>query len=183
MLHALSLGLALAALWMLLSGFFDVLLISLGIVSVILSVYIAYRMDVVDHEGHPMHHGATIVLYWPWLIWQIAKSNWDVSKTILGIGEPIHPTVFKTPATQDSELDQVIYANSITLTPGTVTLSAESGNTFEVHALTKSSRADIEEGSMNRRCTTFHNKPGLSEIEHTNQENKDRSHENGGAET
>lgn len=177
MLHALSLGLALAALWMLLSGFFDILLLSLGLGSVILTVYIAYRMDVVDHEGHPVHHGAKVVFYWPWLVWQIAKSNWDVAKTILGFGEPIHPTVFKTQASQESELDQVIYANSITLTPGTVTLSAESGNTFEIHALTKSSRLELETGEMNRRCADFHNEPGMGELEYeaTHKEEKEKN--------
>lgn len=157
MLHGISLGLAMAVLWMALSGYFEPLLLGFGVFSVGLTVYIAHRMDVIDHEGHPIHHMGKIILYWPWLIKEIAKANWDVSKTILGFGEPVSISVFKTPASQKSELDQVIYANSITLTPGTVTISAESGNIFEVHALTRGSRAGVESGDMNRRCAAFEN--------------------------
>ena len=163
MLHVISLGFAMAVLWMALSGYFEPLLLGFGVFSVALTVYIAHRMDVIDHEGHPIRHIGKIILYWLWLIKEIAKANWDVSKTILGFGDPLSPSVFKTPASQKSELDQVIYANSITLTPGTVTISAESGNVFEVHALTRASRAGVESGDMNRRCATFDNPPGESE--------------------
>lgn len=156
-----------AVLWMALSGFFEPLLLGFGVFSVIITVYIANRMDVLDHEGHPIHHWQRVVLYWPWLFLEIFKANWDVSKTILGFGEPVSPSVFKTPASQQSELDQVIYANSITLTPGTVTISAEKGSTFEVHALTKGSRQGIESGEMNRRCSSFGNEPGEFEEENS----------------
>ncbi|MDH5188145.1 MAG: Na+/H+ antiporter subunit E [Rhodospirillaceae bacterium] len=163
MLHAISLGLAMAALWMALSGYFEPLLLGFGVFSVALTVYISHRMDVIDHEGHPIHHGTKVILYWPWLIKEIVIANWDVAKTILGFGDPVSTSVFKTPASQISELDQVIYANSITLTPGTVTISAESGNIFEVHALTRASRAGVEGGEMNRRCAAFGNLPSESE--------------------
>ena len=167
MLHAISLGLAMAILWMALSGFFEPLLLGFGVFSVVLTVFIAHRMDVIDHEGHPIHHAPRVFMYWPWLLKEIAIANWDVAKTILGFGEPLSPSVFKTPASQKSELDQVIYANSITLTPGTVTISAETGNTFEVHALTKGSREGVESGEMNNRCATFHNEPGEFEEENS----------------
>ncbi len=155
MLHTLSLSLALAILWLLLSGFFEPLLLSLGVASVALTVFIAHRMDVIDHEGHPVHHLLRIFLYWVWLIKEIIVANWDVAKTILGFGAPVKPSVFKTPASQKTELDRVIYANSITLTPGTVTISAEEDGVFEVHALTAASRAGVETGEMNRRCTAI----------------------------
>ena len=167
MLHAISLGLVMAALWMALSGFFDPLLLGFGVLSVALTVFIAHRMDVVDHEGHPIGHAPRVIVYWPWLFKEIAVANWDVAKTILGFGQPLSPSVFKTPASQKSELDQVIYANSITLTPGTVTISAEAGNTFEVHALTKGSREGVESGEMNARCAAFHNEPGEFEEENS----------------
>ncbi|MDH5489675.1 MAG: Na+/H+ antiporter subunit E [Rhodospirillaceae bacterium] len=163
MLHGISLGLAMAVLWMALSGYFEPLMLGFGAFSIALTLYIAHRMDVIDHEGHPIHHATKVVMYWPWLIKEIAKSNLDVAKTILGIGDAVSTSVFKTPASQKSELDQVIYANSITLTPGTVTISAESGNVFEVHALTRASRAGVESGEMNRRCAAFENLPSESE--------------------
>ena len=83
MLHALSLGLVLFILWLLLSGFFEILLLSLGVGSVIVVVWIAYRMDVIDHEGHPVQLTVRAVLYWPWLMVEIIKANIDVPAAIM----------------------------------------------------------------------------------------------------
>ncbi|MCH7832977.1 MAG: Na+/H+ antiporter subunit E, partial [Proteobacteria bacterium] len=109
-------------LWMLLSGFFVTLLLSLGMVSVALVVWIAHRMDVIDHEGHPIHLTIRALFYWPWLIVEIIKANIDVARAIVRRRMPINPSVIEVKATQETELGQVIYANSITLTPGTVTI-------------------------------------------------------------
>ena len=86
MLHALSLGLVLFCLWLLLSGFFVTLLLSLGVVSVAFVVWIAHRMDVIDHEGHPTHLTIRALLYWPWLIVEIIKANIDVAGAIAVTG-------------------------------------------------------------------------------------------------
>ena len=111
MLHALSLGLVLYCLWLLLSGYFQALLLSLGGVSVIAIVWIAHRMDVIDHEGHPIHLTVRAFLYWPWLIAEIVKSNIDVAKVIIQRKMPISPSVIEVKATQGTELGQVIFAN------------------------------------------------------------------------
>lgn len=158
MLHAISLGAALAALWLLLSGYFEPLLLGLGLASVVTTVWLAHRMDVVDHEGHPIHLAPhALLIYWPWLFWQIVKSNWDVAKLILSPKMPIHPQVFTTQATQLSEVGRTTYANSITLTPGTVTLAAHPDGTFEVHAIDHATREGVETLDMNRRCTKLEN--------------------------
>lgn len=155
MLHAISLGTALAVLWMLLSGMFDPLLIGLGVASVILTVWIAHRMDVVDHEGHPVHMGPRALFYFPWLGWEIAKANWDVAKIILSPKMTIQPHIFKTKASQLSDVGRTTYANSITLTPGTVTIAMEDDGTFEIHALTDAAREGVEALDMDRRCTAM----------------------------
>ncbi|MFC1674184.1 Na+/H+ antiporter subunit E, partial [Pseudomonadota bacterium] len=110
MLHAISLGAAMAALWLLLSGFFTPLLLGLGVASVALSVWIAHRMDVVDHEGHPIHMGPRAVVYFPWLIKEIIVSNWDVAKVILSPKINIRPHVFFTKAGQLTEVGRTTYA-------------------------------------------------------------------------
>jgi hypothetical protein len=57
-------------------------------------VWFARRMDMVDHEGHPIHLGPKALFYWPWLLKEIVKSAWDVSKIILHPKLPISPTLF-----------------------------------------------------------------------------------------
>ena len=122
MLHAISLGLVLFGLWLLLSGFFTILLLGLGVGSVAAVVWIAHRMDVIDHEGHPIHLTVRAVFFWPWLLKEIIKANFDIARVIVSRKMPINPTVIQVKATQETELGQVVYANSITLTPGTVTM-------------------------------------------------------------
>ena len=151
-LHAISLGAVLAALWMLLSGFFEPLMLSFGAASVVLTLWIAHRMDVVDHEGHPIHLGPRAITYFPWLVWQITKANWDIAKVILSPKMPIRPHTFDTAASQLSEVGRTVYANSITLTPGTVTLDTRPDGTFRVHALTNATRKGVEALDMDHRC-------------------------------
>ena len=154
MLHAISLGLVLFCLWLLLSGFFKVLLISLGLASVIAVVWIAHRMDVIDHEGHPIHLTARAFLYWPWLIVEIVKANIDVARVIVRRKIPISPSLLEVKATQETELGQVVYANSITLTPGTVTIAINK-DIMTVHALTQDAAEDLDTGKMDRRVTAM----------------------------
>ena len=152
MLHAVSLTLALSALWLLLSGHLaEPLLLALGLASVILVVVIVHRMDVLDHETHPVHLSVRLPLYWGWLIKEIVLANIDVGKAILGVrGAVASPTVFKVRASQRTEVGRVIYANSITLTPGTVTIAVEDDE-LTIHALTSGAVEGLESGEMDRR--------------------------------
>lgn len=152
MLHALSLAVGLYGLWLLLSGHPEPLLLVLGLCSTALVVLIALRMDVIDHESHPLHLTFKLPAYWVWLAWEIIKANLSVSRIVLTPGLPISPTVVRVNASQKSELGQVIYANSITLTPGTVSMRLEDGR-IEVHALTASMARDLEGGDMDRRVS------------------------------
>lgn len=153
--HALSLASFLFALWLLLSGHFaEPLLLGLGIASVIAVVAIARRMDVVDREGHPIHLSQRAVLYFPWLFWEIAKANIDVAKVILSRRMPLGAAMITTKGSQRSELGLVIYANSITLTPGTVTIAVDD-NILTVHALTAAAADGVHSGEMDRRCAAL----------------------------
>jgi len=150
LLHAISLGSVLFALWLLLSGFFDPLLLGLGLASTVVIVLFANRMDVIDHEGHPIHLSWRGLFFWPWLSWQIILSNLDVAMAILRPKMAIRPKVFNIKASQVTELGHVIYANSITLTPGTVTLDLKERNLM-IHSLTVGSEAGLLTGEMDRR--------------------------------
>ena len=152
MLHAVSLGLVLAILWMLLSGYFVPLLLGLGVASIIIVVLIARRMDVVDHESQPMHLSWRIVFYWVWLFKEIMVSAIHISGVILKGKMPIQPAMLDIKATQRSEMGNVIFANSITLTPGTVTVDMQ-GDKLLIHALTKDTADGLLTGDMDRRVT------------------------------
>ncbi|MCU0837151.1 MAG: Na+/H+ antiporter subunit E [Rhodospirillales bacterium] len=155
MTRAVSLGLAMAALWLLLSGYFDKpLLLAMGAVSVVLVVLLSRHMDVVDHEGHPVHLSLKVLAYWPWLLKEIVVSSIDVAKVILAPSLPIAPAVFTVRGRQRTELGRVIFANSITLTPGTVTIALD-GEELTVYALTAQAASGWEDSEMNRRVAAI----------------------------
>ena len=154
MLHALSLGLVLFGTWLLLSGFFEPLLLGLGVFSSALVVLIAWRMDMVDREGHPIHLGWRALVYWAWLAGEIVKAGIDVARRIVDPKMPIDPVLVRVKTSQESELGQVIYANSITLTPGTVSIRV-TDNEILVHAVASAMARDLEKGEMDRRVTAL----------------------------
>ncbi|SVD93239.1 uncharacterized protein METZ01_LOCUS446093, partial [marine metagenome] len=149
--RSIGLGIALFGLWLLLSGIYTPLLIILGIGSSALVAWIAHRMNVTDHEGFPIHFTWKAITYWPWLFWEIIKANLAVSRVILKKEISIEPTLLRIPANQKSELGQVTYANSITLTPGTVSIAVGEGM-IDVHALTQEAADDLKTGRMNERA-------------------------------
>lgn len=157
MFHSLSLFIFLYLFWLLLSGFFTAFLLSAGIGSALAVVWFARRMDVVDAEGHPIHLGPRALLYWVWLLKEIVKSGWDVSKIILHPGLPISPTLVRFKPSQRTDVGLVLHANSITLTPGTITVEA-GPDEFLVHGLTRSGAEGTVESEMDRRVTACEGK-------------------------
>ena len=108
-------------------------------------VLFARRMDVVDHEGHPIDLGwRALCSYWPWLLKEIVKSAWDVTPDHLDPRLPISPTLVRFRPSQTTDVGLVIHANSITLTPGTITIEAGTRE-FLVHG------ADARGGARARR--------------------------------
>ena len=148
--HAFSLGVVLAIVWLLLSGHFEPLILALGLASCVVVVAITRRMDLIDHEGHPIHLTRRAVGYWLWLSWEVVKANIDVAKRVLAPKLNISPTMVRLTASQKSDLGLVIYANSITLTPGTVSVDVEPGEIL-VHALSRDAAEDLKGGEMDRR--------------------------------
>lgn len=152
MKHTLSLALMLAALWLLNSGHYTPLIIGLGIASILLVILIAHMMDLVDHESQPLHLTRRLPLYWAWLMKELVISNIDVVRCIWKGNDSIYPVIGTLKITQKSDMGRVIYANSITLTPGTVTIDLQD-DTITVHALTREGLQALEGGEMDRRVT------------------------------
>lgn len=155
--HSVSLFAFLYLFWLLLSGFFTPFLLSAGVGSALAVVWFARRMDVVDSEGHPVHLAPKALFYWPWLVKEIIKSAWDVSKIIVDPRLPISPTLVRFKPSQKTIVGLVLHANSITLTPGTITIEARA-NEFLVHGLTRASAAGVVGSEMDRLVTTSEGK-------------------------
>lgn len=143
-----SFGAMLFALWALLSGQYSFLLLGLGVVSVVLTLYLAHRMRVIDHESYPLHLYACAPAFIGYILREIIKANIDVITCILKIGgREISPQLVNIPVSQRTDLGRVIYANSITLTPGTVSIELDK-DFITVHALTKEGAAELLSGEM-----------------------------------
>jgi multicomponent Na+:H+ antiporter subunit E len=138
--------------WLLWSGHLEPLILGYGVASCALVLWLALRMRLIDRESVPRHLLVGMLLYIPWLLYEIAKANLHVARVILTPSLPIRPRVMRVRATQRSELGNVIFANSITLTPGTVSLDVRDGSIL-VHALTDESAAGLADGSMDARVT------------------------------
>jgi multicomponent Na+:H+ antiporter subunit E len=152
LVRIISLAIVLSVLWLLLSGHYDPLLLSLGFVSVVATLVVSWRMNVADREGHPVHLALRGLFYWPWLIKEIVVANIDVAKAILGMTDAIRPSLFTIKASQRTDLGRTIYANSITLTPGTVTIGMDDDE-LTIHALTPGAREGLGTGDMDRKVT------------------------------
>ena len=146
----LRLAATMVVLWLLLSGLFKTQLLVLGVASVALVVWLAARMRVLEHRGQPIYFRVLHILgYWGWLLGQILASNIDVVRRVLTPGEmPIRPTLRRVAATPDTELGCVVYANSITLTPGTTAINFTPDGDILVHALHEDSLVELERGDM-----------------------------------
>ena len=143
----------LSVLWLALSGYFKLLLVSFGIVSCLLVTWLGARMDRIDGEHHfGLVRPLATLRYIGWLTLEVIKSNLDVARRILSPRLSISPTVIRVPSSQKTELGRVIFANSITLTPGTVSIDVQEGE-IEVHALSKEGADALLQGEMNRRVT------------------------------
>lgn len=153
-MRTISLAGFLFAFWLVLSGHYTPMLVGAGLVSAILCALAARRMQALDEEGHPIQLAAGALSYYPWLLWEIVKSAWAVTRIVLHPRLPISPTMTVVKASQKSPAALVTYANSITLTPGTLTVGV-SGDEFLVHALTREGALDLESGGMDRRVARF----------------------------
>lgn len=149
MRHYVFLTAGLAFLWLANSGHYSGLILSLGALSIAFVVFVTYKMGIVDAEAQPVRMSFRLPIYWLWLLKEIVLSNIAVVKKIWLSPSSIDPAVARIKLSHTTDLSRVIYANSITLTPGTVTLDL-SEDEVEVHALCRDSLEALREGRMDR---------------------------------
>lgn len=147
----LLLGAAFYFLWIGLSGHFSPFLLVTSVLSVVGVILLLTHLGLVSRHFQPFSLIVSLVVYWRWLLVEIVKANIDVIRCLLGLGKPPSPTMGWVHASQKTELCKALYANSITLTPGTITVLVE-GDQFLIHALHREGLASLQDGEMDRRC-------------------------------
>ena len=152
LLDTVALAASLFVFWLLLSGIYTPFLVFAGLGASIAVALLARRMEISDREGHPIDLALAALAYWPWLLKEIVKSGWQVSRIILDPRLPISPTLVRFKPSQKTTVALATHANSITLTPGTITVDADSEE-FLVHALTREWAASVVGSEMDRRVT------------------------------
>jgi len=129
--------------WLPLSGFFDLFHMGIGVGCCALVAYISHDLLFVNVRVGDMR---TIVkrffAYIPWLIYQIIMANFHVARLVLSPKMPINPKIIKFKVKLDSDISLVTFANSITLTPGTITVDIKEGE-YYVHALDEAVAYDL----------------------------------------
>lgn len=149
-MYYLFLTLFLVLFWTLLSGHFSALLLSMGVVSSILVVWFLRRMDKVDGEVSFMRPSLALGTFLGWLFLEVVRANIDVARRVWDPKLPIAPRTVKIKPKTTDALNKTLYANSITLTPGTLTTHAEQ-DYFLVHCLTEQHADDLQSGRMEDR--------------------------------
>jgi multicomponent Na+:H+ antiporter subunit E len=142
--------------WMLLSGHF-------GVADLVMATVAAALVTVmnrgVEQLSDVLRHGPALLAYLPWILREIWLANIQVVKIVLHPALPIDPVLVRVRAQYRSDLARTVFANSITLTPGTITIDAGPGE-FLVHALTRAAGEDLQGGAMARRVGRVFGDPG-----------------------
>jgi len=140
----------LCALWLLLSGLFVPVQLALGAVSCLLVVWLGHRLRLLSGDARLPGLLLRLPRYGVWLGMEIIKSNLHVARLIVAREPAIARTVVRLETYGMSSLGVAIYANSITLTPGTLSMNTDDG-AIEVHALTRGDAETLVGGEMQRR--------------------------------
>ena len=136
-------------LWLIFSGVYEPLTLSFGVVSVLIVTAIISLLKMSSSSDDRFSYGNFFISYLPWLLKEIVISGIKTSSNILGF-KKFKSHAKKIKVSQKTQLATVIYANSITLTPGTLTIEVDRDDLF-VHALCDSSLTELEIGEMDKR--------------------------------
>jgi multicomponent Na+:H+ antiporter subunit E len=135
--------------WLLWSGLYKPLLIGLGFFSCLLSLWLARRTGFFRHA---MKLSALLRLpaLWWWILKEVVASSIEVARIVLSPSLPIQPELVELPSAEKADSAKVILGNSITLSPGTVTIDINEDRLL-VHCLSASSAASLRSGEVERR--------------------------------
>lgn len=158
MMYLPGLLIALVLLWFGLSGETSPFFIGLAVIAVVLTILLSARMKVIDRNSSPYHRAPQLLLYTGWLLVEIVKANMAVIARVLGPRHAIDPAVVRLRTRARTDLGKALFANSITLTPGTVTVDVD-GDKVLVHALVRENAGVASFEPMDRRAARAADSP------------------------
>lgn len=127
-----------AIFWILLSGIFDAFHLISGLICCLIVTFFSHDLLVKGKSEKKWLKTVRLIRYIPWELWQIVLANIDVAYRVLHPKMPIDPRVIEFETPLRGEFSQVTLANSITLTPGTITIRVDpERGKFLVHAIAK----------------------------------------------
>lgn len=138
--------------WIILSNIFDLIHLSLGVFCSLLVAYVSHDLLITREKISTIPREIFgFVKYFVWLVKEIIVANIDVAKIVLDPKLPISPRIIKYESELESDLSKTTYANSITLTPGTLTVDVDEESNYFVHCLAKHHADGLKDGEMERR--------------------------------
>lgn len=149
-MHYLIILVSLFLFWLLLSGHGELLILGFGILSALIVTLLLRKMDRIDREIIAFTPGLRVIHYFGWLLWQVVLSNIDVARRIWNPALPIRPCWQRLDTSVSTPLEKTLYANSITLTPGTLTTDVREDH-FMIHSLTPEGIEELRKGEMEKR--------------------------------
>lgn len=162
MVHMTSLALVLFAFWMVLSGRTETKFVVYGIITAVVTTWVTYPLLLVPNkDGSKKYYvfGFSVpkmIMYFFWLMWQLVLANIDVLLATTAQELNIDPKVVRFRFKVDNPMASVVLANSITLTPGTVTMNVTDDGLYEIHALTTGAAAGVLDGSMQKKVADLY---------------------------
>ncbi len=155
-------------LWLVLSGHYDLFHVSLGVLSSAGITLMHLKIRRYHYEADPVFKGRGmgramsiprfVLVYIPWLIWQVIKASLQVASVVLKPNMPIDPALITFKTRLPSIGAKVLLGNSITLTPGTITLDIDDGDNFTVHSLMDLSSGGIIDDSLPAKVARLYEK-------------------------
>lgn len=162
LVHKLAMFVVLFGFWMVLSGRTETKFIVYGLITAIVTTWVTYPLLLVPNkEGSKKYFvfGVSIpkfIMYFFWLMWQLVLANIDVLLATTAQELDIDPKVVRFYFRADNPMASVVLANSITLTPGTVTINVTDDGLYEIHALTRGAAAGVLDGSMQKKVAALY---------------------------
>ena len=162
LVHKLSMFVVLFGFWMVLSGRTETKFIVYGLITALVTTWVTYPLLLVPNKDGSKQYfvfGVSIpkfIMYFFWLMWQLVLANVDVLLATTAQELDIDPKVVRFYFRADNPMASVVLANSITLTPGTVTINVTDDGLYEIHALTKGAAAGVLDGSMQKKVADLY---------------------------
>lgn len=160
--HLTGMIIVLFAFWMVMSGRTETKFIVYGVLTAAVVSWITYPLLLVPNKDNSKRYfvfGVSVpkfIGYFFWLMWQLVLANVDVLLATTSQEMAIDPKIVRFYFRADNPMATVVLANSITLTPGTVTVNVTDDGLYEIHALTPGAASGVLDGSMQKKVAELY---------------------------